>query len=64
MKLSYSNSGKQSIGELWGSIAKLSQHVSNDNKGLKEYPLRVREIQLASLEALIKELKLCHDEGN
>lgn len=63
VKLTDKNTNKQSIEELWVSIAKLSAHVVEDNELCKhrknvEYPISVREHQLDSLQALLNEVKL------
>ncbi len=53
--------GKQSLSQLWKSIAYLSTHVVKDNEQSGDsYPVNVRMSQLKSLEALIAEIKRHH----
>jgi hypothetical protein len=64
MKISDSNDGKQSIGELWESLAQLSSHIVEDNKKYDGgYPKSVREIQLHGIETLVKEINILHEKG-
>lgn len=60
MKTSNQYEGKQSLGELWQSMEKLSQHVVEDNAKSTDYPLSVRTHQLASMKALISEIERHH----
>lgn len=60
-KLTDANEGMQSIKELWESVAKLSKHVVEDNEKYDgEYPVSVREMQMVTLKALIRELETHH----
>jgi hypothetical protein len=61
MKTSNRNDGKQSITELWESIANLSRHVTNDNALGDSYPLEVRSNQLHSLRVMLDEIEKHHD---
>ncbi len=52
------------VEELWEELAKLSQHIVDDNNLMKErneeYPLRIRQMQLVSIRALVDALEIKH----
>lgn len=55
---------ERSIEELWEDLAKLSQHIVDDNNLMKErneeYPLRIRQMQLVSIKALVDAIEIKH----
>lgn len=64
MKLTDRNEGMQSLTELWESIARIANHVVEDNKKAvdNEYPNGVRGLQVLSLETLLEEIKKHHQK--
>lgn len=57
------NDNTQTVSELWLSIQKNADRRVSDNELSGEYPLDIRDRQLAQLKVLVSELELAHTEA-
>lgn len=61
IKLSFKvNDDMQTIEQLWESVANLANRRVEDNKLMGEYPLSVRQLQVAGLKSLAQAIEDTH----